>query len=350
MSDPVGLWWDAGLEWFDRRWAARRAAELRAAVERHARLPVIPLIVQFDARLPHPAAEVWELVAGESHVTCGPDHVLGFTLPSTRGREEEVVRCCVVRAPDGAWTGRLSTQGELVEGWRDVTFALSSAHPSRSTLTLTPDGDDACVLRWDVDTEAHPGTAAREHDGLADEMRRGVARVAAALARDELDESWSVTRPCVADRHVDVEVSVEAVVQATPQAAWAVVADADRFVPVPDDRAASFSVPGSLRGEPGELVGVLLCPGQQGSTVLFWRVVALLPGRAVVWRTLSTDAAHAARREISIEPEGDGVRVCLTVREGTHPSEARSVRRRVRAGGERYLELLRAELADPLRT
>ena len=112
----------------------------------------------------------------------------------------------------------------------------------------------------------------------------------------------------------------------------------------PTDALVSFAVPGSPHGQVGELVGVLLRPGQQGSSVLFWQVVGLLPGRAIVWRALSTDPAHTVRREVSVEPDGPDVRVTMRVQVLAHRDQSRTVRRRQRTTAERYLEVLRSEL------
>lgn len=347
LTDPVGQWWDAGLEWFDRRWESRRTSQSLECVEKHAHLPVVPLSVRDEARLRYSTAVVWAFLADDArkHVPCGPAHVLGFTLPSALGAGAGEVGCCVQRRTDGAWIGWLSEAGESLEGVRDVAISVSDPHDLRQTLTLWPDGDDACILRYDIDKDSHDSTVEKERALLGEEIRRRITRITAALAGDELEEQWSATERCTADRHVDVDVSVDVLVRATPEAVWAVVADAGRFaLAQPDDEVVSFSVPGSARGQVGELVGLLTSPGRRGSIVLLWRVVGLLPGRAVAWRALSTDPGHAARREISLEPDEAGVRVTFRVQAPAHRSHVRTVRRRQRAVAERYLAALRAEL------
>ena len=41
---------------------ARRESAARAQHEEHARMPLVPVLVHDEVRLPHPAAAVWELL------------------------------------------------------------------------------------------------------------------------------------------------------------------------------------------------------------------------------------------------------------------------------------------------
>lgn len=322
---------------------------VQSRYDRHARMPVVPVVVRDEVRLSHPAAAVWALVTdpAREHELAAPAHVRAFTVPGTPVGAPGELQCSVVRRADGAWVGLLTETVERVEGSRLVLRVLSAPHSHRETIELVADGDVGCVLRWEVAAEGHRRSAAAQSAALAQELHHQLGRVAVALVGRPVAEPWTSRHLCCAtDPLEDVDVTVDLSVPATPDAAWRVVSDADHFaLDSSNPGASSFTVPGTPRAEAGEIVCLLTRPVGPGVTSMFWQIVRVEPGRSVVARSLSTDPMHAMDREVAVEPDGDGARVTFRVHVRMHGSDARRERRRLAEVGEDYLERVRAVLA-----
>jgi hypothetical protein len=329
------------LERFERRWRARQVA---AAKEQHAQLPEVPVVIGEERHLPHPADAVWSLLTGPDDQLGGPSRVQTFRMPGTPADVVGEVQCVVVRRPDGAWLGSIGEVVEREEGVRLVQRSWTTTHTHVETLTVAPDGDDRCTLRWDIETIAHPGTAVAARDELVASLRTLLARIEGQLAGRPVVEVPSPSTGCSGTGPiVEVEVVLSRSVPATAEAVWALIGGA-AGITLLEPSWSGFTVPGSRSDEVGELVCLVPAVRVQGSVARFWQVVGLLPGRSRVVRGLSLAPQHAAELELSVVPEAGGARATFRAASPVHQDQARAERRRLTRAGEQYLERLRAQL------
>lgn len=333
--------------WIERQWFGGRAAVERwrgqRAARAHERRPVITVHVREQVAVPHSAAELWAFVTDPANdrELLGPQHVRSFTVPGTPRDEVGEIGCVVVRLSDGAWRGFLSQTEERVEGLRLVVRSLSDTHERVDAVTVA-DG----LLTWEVTADTHPESADAIRAGLAEHVGRCVA----LLAGEALSHPVTTYEPRCGDAStlVDLEVTAALDVRHSPQAAWAVVGDAAAVaLETNDPTAVSFTVPGSRRGEVGELVCVIQETAAGGRMATFQQVVGRTPGRSIVFRGLSAVAEHAWEREVCVDPAPGGARLSSRVRVPVHERKRSATRYAFTRGAERYLAVIADEMRAP---
>lgn len=335
-------------EWIARRWFGGRAAveawRHRRKVQAHLRRPLVTAHVCEQVAVPRTAAEIWAFVTdpGNEGAILGAQHVRSFVVPGTPAGAVGEVLCTVVRQGDGSWKGVLGETVERVEGVRLVVRVLSEGHGHRETVTVA-DGE----LTWEVAAETHPEHVEALRPRLSAALVEHLGRIAACMTGQVAPE---VDAPCVprcADGGsiVDIEVTAAIEIASSAEDAWELVADAERVaLESSDPSAVSFTVPGSRRGEVGELVCVLVDRVGGGRAATFQQVVGLRPGRSIVLRSLSGVPEHAWEREVVVEPLPIGARLTHRVLIPVHRHERVSARVLYGQGATRYLRVVEEEL------
>lgn len=332
----MDVWIDRGRAAVD-RW---RDDQRQRAVQR---LPLVQVRVREQVAVPGSAAEIWRFVSdpGNDGAVIGGSHVRTFVVPGTPAGAVGELRCTVLRRPDGTWAGQLLQVVERVGGVRFAGRALSLGHRHLETATVA-DG----LLTWEAVVETQEPLAGQVEDVVRRSVATHLSRIAALLGGEVPQEPVVPFVSSCADRSplVDVELEVSADLRVSPDVAWALVRDARSAAHESSDpTATSFTVPGSPRGQVGELVCVIVSAPDGGRVATFQQVVGQEPGRSVVTRTLSVVAEHAWEREVRVEALPDGARVTHRVRVAVHRRQVAATRATCTADAQRYLAALRPE-------